>query len=172
MVITPDNKDWTWVLTRRCPDCGFEATATTPATAASALPELLPRWHAVLRRQDAAERPNEITWSPLEYACHVRDVFDLFDQRLHLMLESDDPEFADWDQDQACIDEDYGRQDPAAVSAALFEAGAEIAASFAAVSQDQWSRTGRRSDGKVFTIGSFSGYFMHEIVHHLHDVDG
>jgi hypothetical protein len=27
VAITPDTKDWTWVLERQCPDCGFEASA-------------------------------------------------------------------------------------------------------------------------------------------------
>ena len=27
MSITPDTKDWTWVLERPCPECGFEALA-------------------------------------------------------------------------------------------------------------------------------------------------
>ena len=47
-----------------------------------------------------AERPDENTWSVLEYACHVRDVFTLFDHRLGLMLTEDDARFEDWDQDR------------------------------------------------------------------------
>ena len=27
MAIVPDDKNWTWVLARPCPDCGFEAAA-------------------------------------------------------------------------------------------------------------------------------------------------
>jgi hypothetical protein len=172
MAIIADVKDWTWVLQRPCPECGFEAASTTPATAASSLPELLPRWQAVLRRPDAAERPDDATWSPLEYACHVRDVFSVFDQRLHLMLDREDPEFANWDQDRTAVDEDYASQDPAEVSVELVESGTELADSFAAVAEDDWGRTGRRSDGSVFTVTSFSGYLLHDIVHHLHDVDG
>jgi hypothetical protein len=29
MAIAPDTKDWTWVLKRRCPECGYVATETT-----------------------------------------------------------------------------------------------------------------------------------------------
>ena len=29
--ITPDDKDWTWTLRERCPDCGFLATDVAPA---------------------------------------------------------------------------------------------------------------------------------------------
>ena len=34
--ITPDDKNWTWVLERVCPDCGFDA-AVTPASAVPGL---------------------------------------------------------------------------------------------------------------------------------------
>jgi hypothetical protein len=27
MPIAPDTKDWTWVLERACPECGFDARA-------------------------------------------------------------------------------------------------------------------------------------------------
>ena len=27
MTIEPDTKDWTWVLERACPECGFDAAA-------------------------------------------------------------------------------------------------------------------------------------------------
>ena len=27
MPIVPDTKDWTWVLERRCDECGFDASA-------------------------------------------------------------------------------------------------------------------------------------------------
>ncbi len=50
-------------------------------------------------------------WSPLEYACHVRDVFPLFDERLVLMLAQDGPQYANWDQDATAV-ERYAEQDP------------------------------------------------------------
>jgi hypothetical protein len=48
-----------------------------------------------------AARPTPEKWSPLEYACHVRDLLVLCDHRLDLMLTQDDPIFANWDQDEA-----------------------------------------------------------------------
>ncbi|MBT2512124.1 DinB family protein [Arthrobacter sp. ISL-30] len=170
MVIIPDDKDWTWVLEQPCQECGFNAAGVTPSTVAETVSHMLPRWQAVLRRQDAAERPNDHTWSPLEYACHVRDVFSLFDQRLNLMLNDDDAHFANWDQNQAAIDGDYAKADPQEVSAELEAEGRQISASFAGVTEDQWQRTGKRSNGSVFTVLTFSQYFLHDVVHHLHDV--
>jgi hypothetical protein len=172
MPIIPDEKDWTWVLSEPCPECGFDPDTVTPSTVPGTVLNMLPRWRAVLRREDVAARPNDHTWSNLEYACHVRDVFSLFDQRLNLMLTEDDARFANWDQDQAAIDGDYGSADPRTVADELEAEGNEIAESFARVTEDDWQRTGTRSNGSAFTVLTFSQYFLHDVVHHLHDVDG
>lgn len=172
MPIVPDNKDWTWVLSRPCPECGFEAGAATPATAPASIAGMLPRWREVLRRPDAAQRPDDATWSALEYACHVRDVFTLFDYRLALMLDDDDARFENWDQDRTAVEQGYARADPAEVSAALTSAGERLAASFAGVAPELWGRQGTRSNGSVFTVRTLAQYFLHDAVHHLHDVNG
>jgi hypothetical protein len=172
MPIVPDEKDWTWVLTRPCPECSFDASTVTPSTVPGSIDSMLPRWRAVLRRPDAAERPDDHTWSALEYACHVRDVFSLFDQRLNLMLDSEDARFDNWDQDQTAVDKDYANADPAVVSAELAAEGKQAAESFAAVREQQWGRKGLRSNGSEFTVLTLSQYFLHDLMHHLHDVDG
>jgi len=172
MPIVPDEKDWTWVLTRPCPECSFDASTVTPSTVPGTIENMLPRWRAVLRRPDAAERPNEHTWSALEYACHVRDVFSIFDQRLNLMLATDGARFENWDQDQAALDKDYANADPAVVSAELATEGKQVAESFAGVREAEWGRKGLRSNGAEFTVLTLAQYFLHDVVHHLHDVDG
>jgi hypothetical protein len=40
------------------------------------------------------------------------------------------------------------------------------------VDRAQLGRTGRRSNGSVFTVASLSQYFLHDVVHHLWDVTG
>ena len=166
----PDTKNWTWVLMRSCPDCGFEASALDVDDVPRLVRANVAAWLTVLGRPDVRTRPAPAVWSPLEYACHVRDVFVLFDRRLDLMLREDDPQFANWDQDETAVAERYWDQDPAEVGAALITAGGKIASSFAAVSGEQWSRRGRRSDGAVFTVDTFARYFLHDPQHHLHDV--
>lgn len=172
MPIIPDEKDWTWVLSRPCPECGFDASTVTPSTVPGTVTNMLPRWRAALRRPDVADRPNDSTWSVLEYACHVRDVFNLFDGRLNLMLSKDNASFENWDQDQTAIEKDYAGADPALVSAELTAEGQQVAESFAGVREDQWGRRGRRSNGSEFTVLTLAQYFLHDVVHHLHDVDG
>jgi hypothetical protein len=106
----------------------------------------------------------------MEYACHVRDVFRIYTYRLGLMLTEDDPAFPNWDPDETAAAERYGEQDPETVAAELAAAGETLAAAFEAVPDDAWQRTGTRSDGAHFTVETFARYFIHDPVHHLHDV--
>ncbi|GAB2470148.1 DinB family protein [Jatrophihabitans fulvus] len=163
----PDGKDWTWTLTRPCLDCGFDATAVTRPE----VPGLTRRYAGELaERADDTGRPSPTVWSPLEYACHVRDVCVLFEQRLDLMLTEDDPLFANWDQDETAVARRYWEADPATVRRELEAAASSVADAFAAVDGDRWQRPGRRSNGSAFTVESFARYFLHDLAHHAWDV--
>jgi hypothetical protein len=171
MAITPDTKDWTWVLQRPCPECGFVSADVDRSEVAPLVREVSAAWREVLRSGSALDRrPSDEVWSPLEYACHVRDVFRIYDQRLQLMVEQDDPTFPNWDQDTTAVEDDYRGQDPDRVAGELTEAGERLAAGFERLTDEQWTRTGARSDGAHFDIDSFARYFIHDPVHHLHDV--
>ncbi|NKX54891.1 DinB family protein [Arthrobacter mobilis] len=170
MAIIPDTKDWMWVTGRSCPDCGFDPAGVTPATVGPALRAAVPRWHQVLARPQVRERPDDSTWSPLEYASHVRDVCTLFRSRLEQMLTQEDPGFANWDADAAAVDGRYGEQDPAEVARQLEAAATATASAFEAVTPEQWQRPGRRSNGTPFTVTTLGSYFLHEVVHHMYDV--
>jgi hypothetical protein len=168
--IEPDTKDWTWTLERPCPECGFDARSVAADSIARSTTELTAPWREVLRRDDVALRPAADVWSPLEYACHVRDVCRVFAGRVRLMTEEVEPTFPDWDQDQAAVQDRYGAQDPSVVDRELADAAAAVAAGFAAVAGDQWSRRGWRSNGSAFTVESLGRYFLHDLAHHLVDV--
>jgi hypothetical protein len=171
MTITPDTKDWTWVLKRACPECGFNTQGFAVAAVPGMIMANAAAWQRALEG-DARTRPEPGKWSPLEYGCHVRDVLRLYDQRLELMLSQDDPLYPNWDQDETAVADRYAEQDPAEVAAALRQAAVAIAGRFEGVTGDQWERTGRRSDGARFTVETFARYFIHDPVHHLYDVTG
>ena len=86
MAIVPDDKDWTWVLERPCPDCGFVAADVDRLDVAAGLRANALQWRGLLTHPAVGIRPSEQQWSGLEYACHVRDVYRLYDQRLGWML--------------------------------------------------------------------------------------
>jgi len=130
-------------------------------------------WQELLVAQpDVRERPRPEIWSPLEYGCHVRDVFRVFAVRLDLMLTLDNPLYANWDQDATAVEERYAEQDPAVVARELGGAADKLADDFDAVHGDQWERTGNRTDGARFTVESFARYLIHDPIHHLHDAGG
>lgn len=170
MPITPDTKNWTWVLERPCDDCGFDPAEVAFRDVPRLVRENAAAWPVELARSDARTRPDDATWSPLEYGAHVRDVFRKFEERLVLMLAEDAPTFANWDQDVTAVEDRYAEQDPAVVSAELFEAAERVAAAFEAVGDEDLGRTGLRSDGSAFTVETLARYFVHDPVHHLHDV--
>ncbi|WP_331087856.1 DinB family protein [Actinophytocola sp.] len=167
--LTPDTKDWTWVLDRPCPECGFDARNLAREDVAGMLRRNAAAWPAVLGT-DATRRPRPDKWSPLEYACHVRDVCRVYAERLHLMRTQDDPHYPNWDQDATAVRDRYADQDPPAVAEELLAAAAALADAFDQVTD--WTRTGNRGDGAHFTIETFARYLIHDPVHHLYDVTG
>ena len=170
--IEPETKDWTAVLVDGCVECGFDPATLSPTDIGPRLRASIPRWAAVLARDTAQERPEPTVWSPTEYACHVRDTCRIFRERLALMLDEDDPMFANWDQDETAVADAYWAQDPATVTAGYVEQATATAALFDTVRPDQYARPGRRSNGSVFTVESFGRYFLHDVEHHLVDVSG
>src|SRR5262249_60223588 len=98
----PDDKNWTWVLERPCPDCRFDAGTIARHAIGATLRTTVEAWRTVLSRGalgrqrppgPAARGP---IWSALEYGCHGRDVFVLFAERLRLILTQAGPTLANW----------------------------------------------------------------------------
>jgi rubredoxin len=169
--IPPDSKDWTWVLDRICPECGFDASSFDRTEVGAMLRANGREWQLLLTHDpEAARRRRPDRWSTLEYGCHVRDVCVLYLRRLGLMLDQDGPSYPNWDQDATALAERYDLADPEVVAVELVAAAEALAARFDAVAGEQWDRTGFRSDGARFTVESFARYFIHDPVHHLHDV--
>ncbi|WP_040865719.1 DinB family protein [Nocardia exalbida] len=176
MPIVPDVKDWTWVLSRPCPECGFDAAATAYEAVPALIRETAVRFAAVLDRPGMRARPDESTWSALEYGAHVRDVCRMSGTRLGLMLTDDSdgepPRFPNWDQDAAAATDRYNEQEPAVVAGELAEAADRAALAFESVPPERRGLRGARSDGAEFTVESFARYILHDLLHHVHDVRG
>lgn len=169
----PDDKDWTWVLETVCPECEYDVREFDRSTIGTMIRANASDWQQLLAQADDAElrqRPDPATWSPLEYAFHVRDVYELYDYRLSLMLDQDGPHYPNWDQDATAVEKNYNAADPTAIASELGEQAEALASRFDTVSGDQWDRTGFRSDGAAFTVDSFARYLIHDPVHHLWDV--
>jgi hypothetical protein len=170
-VITPEDKDWTWVLSRPCTECGFDAGACNKGRIPGLLRENAAAWQEVLDLgRIRSGRPDPSSWSTLEYACHLRDALRCLEGRIDLMVAEEDPVFVLWDQDAAAEEERYDEQDPAVVVDELTAAADSLAIRLEGISTHEWPRQGRRSDGVTFTVAMISWYALHEANHHLSDV--
>ena len=84
----------------------------------------------------------------------------------------DDPEFANWDQDATAVEEHYSEQDPAVVARSWSPRPRRSPRSTPRCTGRDWERPGRRSNGSFFTVASLGRYQLHDVVHHLVDVEG
>lgn len=165
MDIETDTKDWTWVLDRPCPDCGFDPAEFELAAVRARVEDLIARWAVVLARPGARSRPNDSTWSPVEYACHVRDVGWLFVERLRKTRELDDYRFLHWDQNQTAYEDNYRVQKPVDVTGQVAKSGRDFATEVERI-QDPY-RVAILGIAKKFTAWDLAAYAMHDLQHHL-----
>lgn len=165
-----DDRDWTTVLDGGCDECGYRPH--DPPDTDRRLAAALDRWTTVLARPDAARRPAPRIWSPLEYGGHCRDLIEVLGDRITAMLDSENPTYDDFDGAAAVVDHEYWRIDPGLLAERLAGATTRARGILAHVGAGDWSRTGRRGDGYVFTVASLCRYIVHDVEHHLYDVDG
>ncbi len=171
------DRHWAQVQEEPCEECGFDPLGTDPADLPGAVRGLSRRFRAPLTRFLPGEdpsvivraRPEPTTWSALEYTCHTRGALALFDRRIRLALEEDDPVLEWWDHEAAAVDEAYNAEDPVAAADGLAAAAEGLAATLASVPPDAWDRTARRGEDR-FTVVGMGRYALHEGHHHLLDV--
>jgi DinB superfamily len=170
-MFTPDTKDWTWVLDRPCPECGFDASTCQASAVAGLARANAAEWmHLLGAGMVRAGRPEPTTWSSLEYACHVRDVYVRYAHRIALMVAELDPLYPNWDQDASAEADLYDDQDAATVVTELGRAANALTAQLDSLTPGQWERPGRRSDGASFTVATLARYMIHDPIHHVWDV--
>ncbi|WP_377268618.1 DinB family protein [Peterkaempfera sp. SMS 1(5)a] len=156
-----------------CRDCAMDYLATTSAAAAAAVRECPARYRAVLRGAAASvlrKRPEPGTWSILEYACHARDVFAVYHERLSRTLAEERPVLQPMRNDRRAAEEDHNGQDPEAVLADLAHRAELFAELAETVQTHQWYRTATRLPGEERSVLWIIRQAAHEGRHHLLDI--
>lgn len=158
-----------------CAACGYDhAALPRPALAASLALGAAQHAARLTAAADALRRrPAPDVWSPLEYACHVRDVLAVQRDRILRTQAEDQPVFAPMNRDRRAVDEAYDDQDPARVAEQLHSAGAAIAELLDGLDDTGWARTGvyNYPATAVRDVDWPARHTLHEVGHHLMDAD-
>ena len=158
-----------------CAECGFVYGAIPRESIADAVRTVASQYRARLVDRDPAQvrrRPQPDTWSPLEYAAHVRDVLGVQRERAALALRVNRPVFESMRPEELVLERSYAHDDPASVVDRI-EHGADLLASlFESLSDAEWTRTGvynwpAPAARDLVWIGRHT---VHELAHHLLDI--
>lgn len=156
-----------------CAECGFEHEV---AAAPHAAGQLLGRAQVcadVLRAGTAvAERRTPDVWSPLEYVCHLRDMFVVQRERVLLALRADRPFVVPMGREERVEHDGYAEQDPDDVARQLVDSAALLGHLFGRMPDDDWGRTlvYNYPDRAERSLAWLAVHTLHEAVHHTLDV--
>jgi hypothetical protein len=158
----------------RCEECGFEYDLREPQTAGPAIVQGVGRLAAMLSDAAAgvATRRQPQTWSPLEYGCHLRDVFLVQRERVLAARRIDRPSFDPMGRDERVEHDGYAEQDADDVVRQLTDAAHLFANVLSRLGPDDWERTVMYSYPKPFerSLRWIAVHTLHEVHHHLLDI--
>jgi DinB family protein len=157
-----------------CSQCGFSYSIGR----AEITPWLRSDAHAFvekLGRYDDASvrvRPAPDVWSPLEYACHVRDVLRVQTERALLAQREIDPVFVPMGRDERVIEDRYNEQDPDRVTEELLSSAETFASLLDGLDAAGWERTGMYNypEPALRTVEWIGIHTTHELLHHRGDL--
>lgn len=159
-----------------CPKCGFDYDDQDVVTTPALVQELGAAYRSRLLEEahkDVAVwrvRPDPATWSALEYACHVRDCFALYDWRIRRVVARDRPQLHAMRRDDVVTERAYNDQPPIAVAEEVATNAGQLSALLASITAEQWDRVGVR-DGEDLSVAWMARNVVHEAEHHLLDID-
>jgi hypothetical protein len=160
----------------RCEQCGFVYNESAAAAAGAAIRAGVADLAALMADGDADLRTRRArgVWSPLEYACHVRDVLLVQRERLLAARRKDQPECEPMGRDERADHDGYGQQDAADVAIQLRFAAQLFANDLVRLSAADWDRTVvyNYPHRQIRSLRWLAVHTVHEVRHHLLDVRG
>ncbi|GAA1027316.1 MULTISPECIES: DinB family protein [Amycolatopsis] len=158
----------------RCAECDFEYDLTT----AEQVPVLIARYadqYADLLRgapEALRRRGTPLVWSPLEYACHMRDVLLVQRERLLAARRSETPVAEPMGRDERADHDGYLQQRPADVARQLRDAAQLFAHALGRLEPKDWERTLTVPYPEVVvrSLRWLAVHTVHELQHHLLDI--
>jgi S-DNA-T family DNA segregation ATPase FtsK/SpoIIIE len=159
-----------------CATCGFDYDSLALSEIPATLRAFPGRFHALLAPVSdpaAARRPAPAVWSPLEYACHVRDVLLVQRDRTVRALVEEGPALPRMQRDERVALCHYSAQPVAQVLDQLGMAAVLLLLVFDDMAPAQWSRPLRYygEADEERTVAWMARHTVHECLHHLGDIE-
>jgi DinB superfamily len=159
-----------------CTECGYSYTALRRPDITPELRAQARRYVALLTTVDVGRLRAHVradVWSPLEYACHVRDVHLVQEARVLQACSEEQPDFASMRREERVLEEGYNDQDATVVASEIEGAAGTLARTLDGLDDGGWSRTGvyHWPTTALRTVDWIGRHTVHESVHHLRDID-
>ncbi len=163
-----------------CSECGFVYDEVSVDKIPARLTSLGPNYRDRLvcgdppvARGGLRNRPDLDVWTPLEYACHLRDLLEVQRARLVLALSEECPTYSPMGREELVITRRYDEQDPIVVADQIDRRTDELAVAFSALDAAQWERTAIYNwpAPAERSMAWMARHTIHEGEHHLGDMD-
>jgi hypothetical protein len=157
----------------RCDECGFDYHSVPAHEIGSALRSNAQALVDALSGDNVRSRPAPEVWSPLEYACHVRDVMQIQVGRVARGLAEDTPSLQPMQREERPARLHYNEQDPVVVREQVLDAARALAEVFDGLSEEQLARTVTYNwpAEMIRPLRWVGRHTVHELVHHRRDIE-
>lgn len=169
-----EGRDWTRSQFEACPDCGCDASVIADTDLGRMVTDAVAAWGTLLATAPIADLrrwPAPAVWSPLEYACHTRDVVAVFTERIERTAVEPGTLLGWWDHEVAVTAEAYNAQEPVLIAEAMASNARRLGTTLSSLPSEGWDLAAERRPGESFTIRGMGRFVLHEIVHHRQDAE-
>jgi len=174
-----------------CPECGFAFVAVKASSAVALDAWQYDESHSESASETIADvcaqiaeivrssaeglrvRPAPGRWSPLEYACHVRDVLLVQRERVLKALRGHGDEFLPMGRDERVLHDGYNEQKPRDLAVQVEQAALLFVSLLRRLGPSEWDLkiAYMFPDPSTRTLRWIAVHTAHEVVHHLHDIE-
>lgn len=161
-------------MTDPCAGCGFTYDLRRAASAGQDIRASAADVAILMSNNEIGvrSRVRPDVWSPLEYACHLRDVLLVQRERVLAARRANGHDCASMGREERAEHDGYREQDPAAVARQLADAAALFSNVLARLSADDWDRTVlyHYPETRERSLRWVAVHTVHELQHHLLDI--
>ena len=163
-------------VVNQCAECGFDYGALEQSRLAGEITQQAALLASITTRSSTRTlrtRSRPDVWSPLEYACHVRDVLEVQRLRVREATTTQRPVFSSMRREELLAERRYNESDPAAVAQDVVTGATVLADLLDSLTPPEWAAEGIYNfpTTQARSVEWIARHTVHEVVHHLRDLE-